>query len=173
MGIATTYWTTGSTAIAAGLSPGLAIGALIIGPILCSLITWGCSDFGIKYYLGFRMMSRAAFGMYGSYFYSSNQAYWGGIAFRVVLSAIFPSYHRMKNTFPKSANITTQDFIGTILYYIIFVALLFVKPYKLKPFFIVSFWGVVHTILGMFIWAMAANGGAGDLVAPTKALSSR
>ena len=31
---------------------------------------------------------------------SGIQSYWGGIAMRVILSAIFPSFHRMPNTLP-------------------------------------------------------------------------
>jgi len=58
----------GSTAIANGLSAGQAIGAMIVGAAISCGITWGCSEFGIVYGLGFPMMSRAGFGMYGSYF---------------------------------------------------------------------------------------------------------
>lgn len=58
----------GSSAIAAGLSAGQAIGAMILGSVLSAVVAWGCGEFGIKYALGFPMMSRAAFGMYGSYF---------------------------------------------------------------------------------------------------------
>lgn len=54
----------------------------------------------------------------------------------------------------------------------IFVPLMFVKPYKLHYFFMASFFAVVTTILGMFIWAISANHGAGDLVAPIKKLST-
>jgi len=71
-----------------------------------------------------------------------------------------------------SAHITTKDFIGTMIYFVIFTSLMFVKPHKLQPFFVVSFVGVSITILGMFIWAMAVNGGVGDVVAPTAELST-
>jgi len=102
----------GSTAITTGLSAGQAIAANIIGALVSGLVSWGCGEFGIKYGLGFPMMSRSAFGMYGSYFvivlkcfsnfvYSGIQTYWGGIAMSVMLSAIFPSFHRMKNSFPE------------------------------------------------------------------------
>ncbi|PKS11151.1 hypothetical protein jhhlp_002912 [Lomentospora prolificans] len=183
VGIAATYWTMGSSAIAAGLSAGQAIGAMILGSVLSALVAWGCGEFGITYGLGFPMMSRAAFGMYGSYFvvvlkcfgniiYSGIQCYWGGIAIRVMLSAIFPTYHRMRNTLPEGANITTNDLIGTMIYWVVFVGMLCVPPHKLQGFFLASFIGVSLTIVGMFIWAMAANRGAGDLVAPTLKLST-
>lgn len=50
------------------LGPQLAIGAMIVGAAISGLVSWGCGEFGVVYGLGFPMMSRAAFGMYGSYF---------------------------------------------------------------------------------------------------------
>lgn len=72
----------------------------------------------------------------------------------------------------KRANITTNDLIGTMIYWVVFVGMLCVPPHRLQGFFLASFIGVSLTIIGMFIWAMAANHGAGDLVAPTLKLSS-
>ncbi|KAF4636900.1 hypothetical protein G7Y89_g1177 [Cudoniella acicularis] len=100
------------------------------------------------------------------------QIYWGGLAVHVILAAIFPTFHNMKNTLPKSANITTADLTGTIIYMCFFVPLLLIKPYKVDKFFTASFFSVIATILGMFIWAMAANHGARNLVAPAKTLST-
>lgn len=62
--------------------------------------------------------------------------------------------------------------IGTVVYMVIFYGVLLIKPYKMTMFFRVSFAAVVTTILGMFIWAMAANGGAGSMVPPGTKLSN-
>jgi nucleobase:cation symporter-1, NCS1 family len=67
-GISGTYWVMGSSAIANGLSAGQAIAAMIIGTLISGAVCWGCGDFGVKYGLGFPMLSRATFGMYGSTF---------------------------------------------------------------------------------------------------------
>ena len=58
----------GGSGITNGLNAGEAIGAMIIGSVVCSLVAWTCGEPGIKYHLGFPIMSRATFGMYGSYF---------------------------------------------------------------------------------------------------------
>ncbi|KAH8674590.1 permease for cytosine/purines, uracil, thiamine, allantoin-domain-containing protein [Tricladium varicosporioides] len=181
--VCASFWSMGSSAIANGLTAGQAIGAMLVGGVISAIIAWLCGRPGIKYHLGFPMMSRVTFGMFGSYFivvlkcftnflYCGIQTYWGGLAVHVILAAVFPSFHRMKNTLPASANITTADLTGTIIYICFFVPLLLIKPYKLHKFFMFSFFGVITTILGMFIWAMAANRGAGDLVAPAKKLST-
>ena len=148
--------------------------------------------------MNFPMMSRACFGMYGSYFvviikcfvnfiFFGIQSYWGGLAMDVMLSAISPSFHNMKNTLPErfvtlcsvsslansnSANITTPELIGTIVYMVIFYCFLFVPPYKLPIFFRISFYMVLTTIVGMFIWAMVTNKGPGNLLRPTTELSA-
>jgi NCS1 family nucleobase:cation symporter-1 len=61
------------------------------------------------------------------------QAYWGGLAASVVLSSIFPSFHGMANTLPDSAQITTQQLIGFIIYICIFTPIMFVHPSRLQP----------------------------------------
>lgn len=66
---------------------------------------------------------------------------------------------------------TTADLIGTILYWIVFVGVLTIPPYKLNRFFLCSFFACIATIIGMLIWALSANGGPGDLLAPKKTLS--
>lgn len=53
---------------------------------------------------------------------------------------------------------------------IIFYGVLLIPPYKLNWFFRLSFVAVALTGCGTFIWAMAANHGAGPMVPPGKKL---
>ena len=54
---------------------------------------------------------------------------------------------------------------------VVFYGVLIIPPFRMNVFFRVSFVAVVITIISMFIWAMAANHGAGNMVAPGKNLS--
>ena len=130
------------------------------------------------------MMSRSTFGMYGSYFvimikcfvnfiFCGVQIYWGGLAVRVFLGAIFPSFEHMANTLPESAAITTNELIGFIIYVLVFIPLLFVHPSKLQPFLMFSFIVVAATIVGLFAWAVGSNHGAPNVIVPTKVLTKR
>ena len=170
-GINTTAWALGSSNLAAGLDAGACIGGVLVGGVLAGIVAFLCGEPGVKYHLGFPMMSRSTFGMYGAYFvitiklfvnfiFCGVQSYWGGLAASVVLSSIFPSFAHMKNTLPESAAITTQQLIGFICYIIVFTPLMFVHPSKLQPILYGSFYIVVATIGGLFIWAVASNGGA-------------
>ncbi|KAE9967371.1 hypothetical protein EG328_008264 [Venturia inaequalis] len=87
-------------------------------------------------------------------------AYWGGLAMKVLLSCIFPSFQYMANTLPQSAAITTNQLIGFIIYIIVFTPMMLIHPSKLHKFLWVAFGCVLCTILGLFIWAVASNGGA-------------
>jgi NCS1 family nucleobase:cation symporter-1 len=66
----------------------------------------------------------------------------------------------MKNTLPLSASITTNQLVGFIIYIIIFTPMMLIHPSKLHKYLWVAFAAVLATIVGLFIWALAANGGA-------------
>jgi NCS1 family nucleobase:cation symporter-1 len=82
-----------------------------------------------------------------------------------MLSAIFPSYQHMANTLPVSAAITTNQLVGFIVYILIFTPMMLIHPSKLQKFLWVAFAAVLATIVGLFIWAVASNGGAPPLKA--------
>ncbi|KAF2001592.1 hypothetical protein P154DRAFT_489970 [Amniculicola lignicola CBS 123094] len=181
-GVNTTAWALGSSHLAAGLDAGGAIGGVLVGGIIAGMVAFLCGEPGVKYHLGFPMMSRATFGMYGSYFvislklfvnfiFCGIQSYWGGLAASVVIGSTFPSFHHMENTLPESAAITTQQLIGFICYIIIFTPMMFIHPSKMQPVLWASFFAVTAAMFGLFIWAIAANGGASSPV-PAKSISS-
>jgi len=100
------------------------------------------------------------------------QAYWGGLAVKVVLSSIFPTFQHMTNTLPASAAITTNELIGFVIYIIIFTPLMLVHPSRYHKYLWYAFGASVATMGGLFIWAIAANGGA-SVLGPSIAISSR
>ncbi|KAH6677713.1 permease for cytosine/purines, uracil, thiamine, allantoin-domain-containing protein [Halenospora varia] len=175
-------WSLGSSNLANGLTAGEAIGMVLVGSFIAGLIAFICGEPGVQYHLGFPMMSRASFGMYGSYFvvmlkcfvnfiYFGIQAYWGGLAVKVMLSSIFPSFQHMANTLPESADITTNQLVGFIIYIIVFTPLMLVHPTKYHKLLYWAFGASVATMGGLFIWAVAANGGA-SVLGPKKSISA-
>lgn len=78
----------------------------------------------------------------------------------------------MANTLPESAGIDTQQLIGFVIFIIVFTSLMFIHPTKLQPLLFFSQIMIGLTILGLFIWAMAKNGGA-SILPPAKEISSR
>lgn len=68
VGANTTVWSLSSSHLANGLDAGAAIGGIFVGGVLAGFVAFFCGEPGTRYHLGFPMMSRATFGMYGSYF---------------------------------------------------------------------------------------------------------
>jgi NCS1 family nucleobase:cation symporter-1 len=181
-GVNTTAWALGSSHLAAGLDAGGAIGGVLVGGIVAGIVAFLCGEPGVKYHLGFPMMSRAAFGMYGSYFviavkifvnfiFCGIQSYWGGLAAKVVIASVLPGFQHMDNTLPASALITTTQLIGFICYMVVFTPLMFIHPSKMQPVLYAAFYAVTAAMVGLFIWAIAANGGAAQ-PRPAKDISS-
>jgi NCS1 family nucleobase:cation symporter-1 len=79
---------------------------------------------------------------------------------KVMLASIFPSFQNMTNTIPLSAAITTSQLVGFIIYIIVFTPMMLIHPSKIHRFLWVAFAAVLATIVGLFIWAVASNGGA-------------
>ena len=127
-GICLSSWTIGSSLIGIGLTPGQAMCSITVGMAIASANAYLNGTPGAKHHLGYGMLARASFGMWGSYFcimlnvfqsfvfYVSTlillnatctdepqgtQMYFGGQAFVLILNSIFPSFLRMKNTLPE------------------------------------------------------------------------
>lgn len=99
------------------------------------------------------------------------QAYWGGLAAKVVLSSIFPSFQNMANTLPASAQIETNQLVGFIVYILVFTPMMMIHPSKLQPVLWAAFFAVAATMFSMFVWAVAVNHGA-SVLGPSKAIGT-
>lgn len=58
----------GSSNLASGLDLPGALGGIAVGGVVSGLVAYLCGEPGVRYKLGFSMMSRATFGMYGAWF---------------------------------------------------------------------------------------------------------
>ncbi|PVH97232.1 hypothetical protein DM02DRAFT_685713 [Periconia macrospinosa] len=94
------------------------------------------------------------------------QSYLGGVCIAAMLSAIFPSFHRMKNTLPLSANITTQQFVGWVVFNLLSVPFLCARLERrniVRVFVALNTYSF-FTLFGIMIWAVRRAGGGGPLL---------
>jgi nucleobase:cation symporter-1, NCS1 family len=78
---------------------------------------------------------------------------------------MIPQFHDMPNTLPESAGTTTQRLIGFILYSILlFGVVVTVPPAKIRKLLYPAFFIILATFLSILIWALASNGGTGNLI---------
>ncbi|KAI1633043.1 permease for cytosine/purines, uracil, thiamine, allantoin-domain-containing protein [Biscogniauxia mediterranea] len=185
-GISLSSWTIGSSLIGIGLTAGQACAVVVIGCIIASLSAYLNGAPGAIHHLGYGTLARAAFGLWGSYFvvmlnvfqsfiFYGTQMYFGGMAFVIILNSIFPSFLSLRNTLPDNAGITTPQIIGFVLFIILYFPIIyFIPPHVVQRYLIANLVISSATLLGIMGWAVHANGGAGDLVAPAiKAPSSQ
>lgn len=88
---------------------------------------------------------------------------------------MIPQFRDMPNTLPESAGTTTQRLVGFILYSIIlYSVVLTVLPVKVRKCLYPAFFVILTTFISLLIWAMASNGGTGNLISsPIKLTNSR
>lgn len=157
--------------------------ATIIGKIIISAVAISNGYVGAEWHIGFPVYARVIWGMYGSYLalvqrillglvWFSVQSWTGGLCITAVLGAMFPSFHHMKNHFPESANMTTTEFIGWVVYNLITIPMLYMPPDKTKKLFITMNIISFVTLVSIMIWALSAAHGAGPLLSAPATASS-
>ena len=89
-----------------------------------------------------------------------------------ILGAIFPTFHHMANTLPASANLTTAELVGWIVYNLITIPILYVPPEKTRKLLMVMNVISLVTLLSMMIYLLSAAHGAGPLLSQPAAVST-
>ena len=163
--------------VALGLSVWQVMLAIIIGRLIIAAVAVAVGFIGADWHIGFPVYSRALWGMRGSYIPMVQrimcgivgiavQSYLGGVCITAMLSAIFPSFHRMSNTLPLSANITTKQFIGWVVFNLLSVPFLCARLERknLVRIFVALNTYSFFTLLAIMIWAVSRAGGGGPLL---------
>ncbi|KAG1845141.1 permease for cytosine/purines, uracil, thiamine, allantoin-domain-containing protein [Suillus subluteus] len=172
-GFCTAGYTTGSTLLAYGLDARQAIVSLVIGGLLLGVLCVACGWMGERHHIGFTVACRFSWGMRGAYFpvifrafviifWDGLQAYWGGQAIAVTIGAIIPGFAHMKQTLA-GGTLFTKDFIGMIIYYVFFIAIMRIPPERLQRPFIVSSVMFCGTLIGLLAWAVSNTHSGGPL----------
>ncbi|KAH7076955.1 NCS1 nucleoside transporter family protein-like protein [Paraphoma chrysanthemicola] len=167
-------WQTPGTYLAMGLSVPQSMLIIVISRLLIALFSTLIAWIGLKWHIGFTVQNRYSWGMVGSYIplsqrvllnviWNAVQCWNGGRLIAVCLTAIWPSYARMKNTFGTNMPTTTQEFVGFVIFWFLSTPFLWLRPEKFKiPFLIVCTWCGLGMICWM-IWALSVADGVGPL----------
>ncbi|PVI08010.1 hypothetical protein DM02DRAFT_666020 [Periconia macrospinosa] len=167
-------WQTPNTYLTMGLSVPQAMAIIIIGRILIVLFSTLIAWAGLKWHIGFTVQNRYSWGMRASYIpllqrillnfiWNAVQCWNGGRLMAVCITAIWPSFARIENTFGPNMPTTTNEFVGFVIFWFLSTPFLWLRPEKFKiPFLIVCAWCGVGMIAWM-IWALAVAKGVGPL----------
>ncbi|KMP09361.1 uracil permease [Coccidioides immitis RMSCC 2394] len=181
--IALSNWQSGSSLVAFGLSVWQTVIAVIVGKIIIAAVAVFNGFVGAEWHIGFPVYSRVVWGIYGSYLallqrillsvvWFAVQSWTGGLCVTAILASIFSGFHRMENTFPESAHMTTKQFTGWVVYNVLTIPILYLPPERTKRLFYVMNSISFITLVGMTIWALTAAHGAGPLLTQPSTTSS-
>ncbi|CZT23700.1 related to uracil permease [Ramularia collo-cygni] len=169
--------TIGSGLVALGLAVWQVMIAIIVARAIIAAVAILCGYIGADWHIGFPVYSRALWGMYGSYVPVIQrilcgivgiavQSYFGGTCIVAILSAIFPSFHRMANSLPASAVVDTKSLIGWILFNLMTIAFV-IGRLERTQFVRIFVWLNTYsflTFLAIMIWTLVRAGGGGQLL---------
>ncbi|KAH9873714.1 hypothetical protein IAQ61_004340 [Plenodomus lingam] len=167
-------WQTPNTFLTMGLSVPQSMLIIVVSRVLIALFSTLVAAVGLKWHIGYTVQNRYSWGMRGSFIplaqrimlnfiWNAVQCWNGGRLIAVCLTAIWPSYARMKNTFGPDMPTTTDQFLGFVIFWIISTPFLWLRPERFKiPFLILVIWCGTG-MLAWMIWALAVAKGVGPL----------
>ncbi|KAJ6549826.1 NCS1 nucleoside transporter [Mycena capillaripes] len=168
-------WYGGSAAQALGLSMWESIAASLVGQILIAVVIVFNGRAGAKYHVGYPILNRAAFGVYGAWWPTFNRAVmaivWNGVnmvqggqCVYVMLHAIFPSIASIKDTMGPGSALTSAGMIGFVVFWVISCCFLVVPVPKMTPLVYAKLVVFVISALSMLAWTVhLAGGGLGAI----------
>jgi NCS1 family nucleobase:cation symporter-1 len=178
-------WTLGSTMIGIGLNWWQAILTIFLSQLISSLAMVFNSRCASVYHIGYPIVGRSVFGMWGAFYFVgvrallaiiwfSVQLYSGASLLANMLRAIFGhNYTDIPNHIPESQGITSAKMLAFFLFWCIHLPFTFLRPYQLKWLFNLKIVTMIPAVIGLFIFCMVntkGHIGAGHL---SSAASSR
>jgi NCS1 family nucleobase:cation symporter-1 len=112
-------------------------------------------------------MLRILLGMVGFAVQSWN----GGLCATAVLGAIFPAFYNMRNTIPASSHLTTAQLVGWLVFLLICLPLIYVRPERAPKLMVVMNSLTLVTLLSITIWSLSAAHGGGPLLSQPAIIS--
>ncbi|ABN64800.2 Thiamine Metabolism [Scheffersomyces stipitis CBS 6054] len=177
-------WSSGASLLSLGLNVKESIGVIIVGNTIISTLSVLNGGPGYYFHVGYTVCQRLVFGIRGSYFgvairtilsivWYGSQAWLGGQCLGIIFSSWSYSYLHMENTLPLSVHLTTRDLISFLLFQLISIPMLLIRPEKLSMFLHVSSVAVFVAMISVFAWSIGHNGGAGPLLNAQSNFSSK
>lgn len=161
--------------IALGLTWWQAIVAIIVGAIISASFIIFNSLPGAYYHLGFPVLNRYVWGMYGSSFVIYNrillslvwysvQAWIGGRCVYVCLEAIWPNLEERIPNHIHATGLTTATFMTYVIFSVISLPLIYIRPHKLKKLLWVGVASIFVFFFVVLVWALATMDGFGSII---------
>ncbi|KAH8821310.1 uracil permease-like protein [Xylogone sp. PMI_703] len=166
LGLAFGNWTLGSTMVGIGLNWWQSIIVIFVSQFISSVAMYFNSRCASAYHIGYPVVARSVFGMYGSYYFVGARAalaiiwygvqlYSGASFMDNILRAIFGHHFTdIPNHIPASIGITSQGMLAFFLFWLVHFPFCAFRPYQLRVFFWFKAIIVLPAVFGLFIFCM-------------------
>ncbi|KAF3766983.1 hypothetical protein M406DRAFT_345244 [Cryphonectria parasitica EP155] len=177
-------WMISSSMVAAGLSWWQSWLCVWIGYAIAGCFICATGRIGATYHIGFPVVNRASFGIWGSLWPVFNraamaciwygvQSYIGGECVYLMIRAIWKSWDRdtIPNTFPADSGTTTADWVSFFLFWLLSLPAIWFPVHQIRHLFTVKAYFVPCAAIAFLIWAVVRAGGIGPVVSQPSTLS--
>ncbi|OAA66580.1 Permease, cytosine/purines, uracil, thiamine, allantoin [Niveomyces insectorum RCEF 264] len=177
-------WMISGTMITGGLSWWQAWLSVWIGYFIAAAIACMTGRIGSTYHIGFPVVNRASFGIWGSLWPVFNraamaciwygvQSYIGGNCVYLMIRSIWLNWDRTKipNTFSPTSGTTTADYVSFFLFWLVSLVALWFPVQSLRHLFTFKSYFVPAAGVAFFIWTLVRAGGAGPIIHQKASLS--
>ncbi|KAL2875745.1 uracil permease [Colletotrichum sp. CLE4] len=170
-------WMISSSMIVGGLSWWQSWLCVWIGYAIAGCFICATGRIGAVYHIGFPVVNRSSFGIWGSLWPVFNraamacvwygvQAYIGGHCIYLMIRSIWKSWDRetIPNTFSASSGTTTADWVSFFLFWVLSLPAIWFPVHKIRHLFTVKSYIVPCAGIAFMIWAIVRAGGIGPIV---------
>ncbi|EXJ88749.1 hypothetical protein A1O1_05681 [Capronia coronata CBS 617.96] len=168
-------WYGGSAAQSAGLNMWEVLACTVVGDFLIAIVFVVNGRAGAVYHVGYPVLNRASFGIYGAWWPTFNRAVmatvWNGVngvqggqCVYTMLHAIFPGIARIPNTMGSGSAMTSASMIGYIIFWLATACSLVIPIPKMRPFVYIKLGVYIVSAACMLGWTMTLAGGAGPVI---------
>ncbi|KAF7944085.1 hypothetical protein EAE96_010495 [Botrytis aclada] len=171
LGLSFGNWTLGSTMVGIGLNWWQAIIVIFVSQLISSVAMYFNSRCASVYHIGYPVVARSVFGMYGSYYFVGARAalaiIWYGVQLfsgasfmSNILRCIFGhNFTDIPNHIPESIGITSANMLAFFLFWLVHFPFCAFRPYQLRAFFWFKSIVVLPAVFGLFIFCMVNTKG--------------
>lgn len=130
---------------------------------------------GATYHIGFPVIARSSFGIWGSLWPVFNragmacvwygvQAWIGGTCVYLMITSIWTSFEDLPNTLPESANTNTKDFVAFFIFWLVSLPAIWFPVHQIRHLFTVKAFIVPVAGFAFFGWSVHKAGGLGPII---------
>ncbi|ROW04519.1 hypothetical protein VMCG_05009 [Cytospora schulzeri] len=170
-------WMISSSMVVAGLSWWQSWLCVWIGYTITACFVCLTGRIGAMYHIGFPVVNRASFGVWGSLWPIFNraamaciwygvQAYIGGECVYLMIRSIWKSWddNKIPNTFPADSGTTTASWVSFLIFWLVSLPAIWFPVHKIRHLFTVKAYFVPCAGIAFLIWAVVRAGGIGPII---------